>query len=287
MDCYNIGDTLFLWDGGGYELARGEYMEKFRHIGPWNGDTIQLRGKIEPLQQYTLFPCILIRHLFSVYDVNGERLILYHWAYLRNAYGVWVDRITQGREDVCSFDPALFNQLPLPADSFFGLSGLQKALLMQGKPVLHSSYIEWKGRAILFTAPSETGKSTQARLWEESAGARIINGDRALLAKRGDIWYAFGFPNCGSSSICINKAVPLHTIVVLEQGMENYVEQMTPGEKNRCLTTGICIYPWDPIDLECAMDIAQKIITDVPVVRLVCRPDVEAVDVLRQYLEGE
>ena len=56
-----------------------------------------------------------------------------------------------------------------------------------GMLVLHSAYIVTSaGEAILFSGPSGVGKSTQAALWERCAGARVVNGDRALVdgAKR-------------------------------------------------------------------------------------------------------
>ena len=42
---------------------------------------------------------------------------------------------------------------------------LSRILLHQGGLILHASYIIWNDRGILFTAPSGTGKSTQAGLW--------------------------------------------------------------------------------------------------------------------------
>ena len=46
--------------------------------------------------------------------------------------------------------------------------------------LLHCSWIRWKDRGILFTAPSGTGKSTQAQLWCDLMGAELINGQWTL-----------------------------------------------------------------------------------------------------------
>ena len=64
---------------------------------------------------------------------------------------------------------------------FLGPLALEKHVLNHGGIVLHCSYIKYKEKAILFSAPSGTGKSTQASLWEQHRGAKTINGDRALL----------------------------------------------------------------------------------------------------------
>lgn len=264
----------------------GSYMERFRHYGPWEGDVIRIGDYFEPLQSYTRFPKVGEGQLYEVYDVNGEKLVVYAWAYLRHAYGIWVDRIAQGRTDICVFDPAIQKQPRMNGDWFFGICGLQKALLAKDRPVLHGSYISWQNEGILFTAPSGTGKSTQARLWEEYMGAEILNGDRVLLGKREGRWFAHGFPNCGSSDICVNKSLPVRAIVVLRQGKENCVRPMTTAQKLRDLASAMVVYRWDGEDIAKAASVAAELLETVPVVELVCRPDREAVEVLKDYLEG-
>ena len=48
--------------------------------------------------------------------------------------------------------------------------GLEHLLATQRAVILHSAYIDYKGKAILFSAPSGTGKSTQAELWMDESG---------------------------------------------------------------------------------------------------------------------
>lgn len=285
MDTYLLGDTLFCWDGGGYALQPGIYMPRFRCGGPWDGDRITLRGAFAPLSAYLNYPKVGQAELYDIYDVDGEKLLLYHWGYKRNAYGIFPERVLQGREDVCFFDPGILKQLPLSCDWFFGVSGLQKALLHRDKPVFHASYIDHRGSAILFAAPSETGKSTQAALWEKYAGTQIINGDRVLLGKRDGLWHAYGYPCCGSSDICVNRTLPLKAIVMLAQGSENKIEQLRMPQKIRMLAAGIAVYSWAAEDVDKAFALAAEIAAAVPVIRLVCRPDQDAVNVLRRYLE--
>lgn len=284
MDCYMLGDVLFRWDGGGYCLEKGEFMNKFRFDGPWRGDSVTFRASLQPLTQFREFPLLLENDMFSAYDVNGERFLLYHWAYLRDGFGIWLDRLNGKREDVVSFDPAILSQKPMTEDWFFGVSGLHKALLQLDRPVLHASYVDIGGKAVLFTAPSGTGKSTQAQLWHTHAGAQIINGDRVLLGKRDGVWCAYGFPNCGSSRICLNRTLPIHAIVSLQQGAENRVEAMTVAEKLRCILAGTAVYRFDVGDIARASGLAGDILSSTQVLRLVCRPDAQAVETLKREL---
>lgn len=285
MDRFLIGAVLIEWDGGGYSLMPGTYMEKFRTQAPFAAERITLRGRFEPLTPYVTQAPLMEQDFHELHVVNGERLLLYHWGYLRNAYGIWLDRIAQGREDVCSFDPAIVRQLPLSADWFFGVSGMQKALLGKGRLILHASYIDHQGQAILFTAPSQTGKSTQAQLWQTYAGAQVLNGDRVLLGKRDGRWHAYGYPNCGSSGICVDRTLPLRAIVVLEQGQENHVQPMGTMDKLRSIVSGSAVYRWDGEDVDRVVTLAEDLLTHVEIIKLICRPDEDAVRTLRNYLE--
>ena len=91
---------------------------------------------------------------------------------------------------------------------------LEKYLLKKGGLILHSSFIEWHNQGIVFTAPSGTGKSTQASLWQKYEHAKIINSDRSILYfNKNNILMSCGLPFCGSSNINLNKEFPLKAIV--------------------------------------------------------------------------
>lgn len=285
MDSFLIGDILIHWDCPDYSLRRGDYTEGFRYNGEWNGKTLLLRGVLEELEPYTHGEKLREEALYDIYRVNGEIVYLYHWSYLRNAYAVWPERIAAHRSDVCSFDPAIKRWYPLDFDWFFGVCGLHKVFLRENRPILHASYIDIGGEALLFTAPSETGKSTQANLWCEHAGAELINGDRVLLGEKNGRWHAYGYPNCGSSEVCINRTLPVRAIVVLRQGQENRVERLSAAGKIRSLVAGMVLYAWDSGEIQQGLDVAGKICESVEIFSLVCRPDADAVAVLKSYIE--
>ena len=52
-----------------------------------------------------------------------------------------------------------------------------KYLFTKGVVRIHSSAVEYKGKAYAFGAPSGTGKSTHARLWNGFVGAKYINDE--------------------------------------------------------------------------------------------------------------
>ena len=105
--------------------------------------------------------------------------------------------------------------------------GLEFLMAVNRRIILHSSYIAWKGKGIVFSAPSGTGKSTQAELWRKHRpGTEIINGDRSILTCERGIPEVYGLPLCGSSGIAVNKSFPLGAVVVLRQAKTNTVRRL-------------------------------------------------------------
>ena len=51
---------------------------------------------------------------------------------------------------------------------FTSLLALERRLVKKNSMILHCAYVEYQGEAILFSAPSETGKTTQANLWKST-----------------------------------------------------------------------------------------------------------------------
>ena len=162
---------------------------------------------------------------------------------------------------------------------------LSRILLHQRGLILHASYIIWKGRAILFTAPSGTGKSTQAELWAQYQHAEIINGDRAVLREKDGEMRAYGLPFAGSSGICVNKSAPVRAVVVLAQAAENAVYELTPAEAIKHLYSQCALNRWNREEVEDVFGVLAKMVQKTKVVKLDCLPNLSAVEILSDYLE--
>ncbi len=164
------------------------------------------------------------------------------------------------------------------------LLDLPELFLKRGAVFLHASFVEHEGQAILFTAPKQTGKSTQASLWKMYRNAQIVNGDRALLRRVKGTWMAYGSPYCGTSDICKNAAYPLRAIVLLRQGKENQVRKASPSEAAAALLDGCTFDP--EIQTETVLDLALDLSQAVPMLHFSCLPDASAVDALAAALAG-
>lgn len=151
----------------------------------------------------------------------------------------------------------------------------------------HCSYIDYHGKAILFTAPSGTGKSTQAELWREMRNAEIINGDRAAVCVKDNCLVAAGIPFSGSSSYCLNRTLPLAAIVYLSQAPRTSIRKLRGIEAFSRIWEGVSVNAWIKEDVERVADVVQKAATEIPVYHLACTPDESAVSALEAALRKQ
>lgn len=164
------------------------------------------------------------------------------------------------------------------------LMGLELLLLRNDSLLLHSSLVRWEGKAVLFTAPSGTGKSTQAELWKTYENADILNGDRAALRRYGDTWCAWGLPYAGSSGIFRNESAPIAAIVYLRQAKQNRIYRIFSIEAMRLIYPELTIHRWDAGFVNRAVDLFLALTNQIPVYILECLPDAGAVQVLQEQL---
>ncbi len=165
--------------------------------------------------------------------------------------------------------------------------GITESLLFHESLLMHASYIEIDGKAILFTAPCGTGKSTQAELWRKFAGATIINGDKAGISYIDGKFYACGVPFCGTSGICENKTLPLKAIVELGQSKDNTVRRLTGVSALQAVLGNTYIDMQTPgVPVKC-VELINRILSSVDVYHLDCTPDERAVKALKSALKNE
>lgn len=173
----------------------------------------------------------------------------------------------------------------LSLDDLYPQLALPHVLLRHGqRHVLHASYVLTARGALLFTAPSGTGKSTQAELWRKHRDALVVNGDRAVLGLADGKPTAFGYPCCGSSEDCLAQNAPVWAVVSLRQAPKNAVRRLTGAEAVLRLLNGGYLPPQYRDDLPAAFDLAASLAEAVPIFELSCVPNVSAVEALEAAL---
>ena len=155
-------------------------------------------------------------------------------------------------------------------------------MILQKKGILffHASQIETHGKGILFTAPSGTGKSTQAKLWKKYRDARIICNDRTLVREG----KTYGYPVDGSEPVRSGEVLSLGAIVLLGQGKENTIERLPKKEAVKRVLPQLVIAFWDPMARVEAMEQLISLLENYPIYFLNCIPEESAVQCLEQQL---
>ena len=178
--------------------------------------------------------------------------------------------------------------------------------------IMHSSVVEVDGNAYCFAAESGTGKSTHTRYWKEALGDRVtvINGDKPIYRfipsdpsghlplQQGeavdedgpvDTLMAYGTPWCGKENWQTRTSAPLKALCLLERGEENAVYPVEAFELLGELTKHFHLPGGGQVDMPKLMELIDRMVTTVPVFRLLCRNDVSAAwEAIRYFgLRGE
>lgn len=151
--------------------------------------------------------------------------------------------------------------------------------------VFHGSAVALDGRAYIFTARSGVGKTTHTRLWSERFGARfsIINGDKPILRFIDGVPYICGTPWRGKEGYGKREMRPLLAIGFLERASENSAEPMPKEEAVMRLITQLYL-PKDKDTAPLAMGVADRLISSVGLVRVMCNMESEAAEVSARAL---
>ena len=163
------------------------------------------------------------------------------------------------------------------------LLAIESVLLQRDAFLLHSSVVHYGGKAILFSGASGAGKSTQARLWQQHLGAKIVNGDRTLIRRQSDGFYGGGSPWAGTSGIYCPDSAPIAGICLVEQAQENSLQQLGRAAFIPLFSQTV-VNSWDEEFMSRITALFAVLMAQVPVFRLRCRPDEGSVQLVHQTL---
>ncbi len=151
-------------------------------------------------------------------------------------------------------------------------------IIRRGGFFLHCSCVKYHGKAIIFTAPSGTGKSTHAALWMRHFGDEVemINDDKPLVREQEDGFVIYGTPWRGKHGRGINTSAPIGAIFFLEQAPENAVKKLD-GITALTLLMQQTVIPSGRDDTSALLDMLGRLIEHIPMFRLSCNISDEAV----------
>lgn len=283
MQSYNIADIIMNYN---FEVFNDKYkvLEDFK-VNKFNKNSdikvdYYLKESKE-LPKITGNP-IFKKYDFEIYnDINTETRVYYK---SDDVYAICKETSKNVFEieikgDNKSFKKDLLNVL--------NCSNFEAMLLNFSAFLLHSSFIKYNNEGIIFTAPSGTGKSTQADLWAKYKDAYIVNGDKSVLKKYENKWCGFGLPFSGTSEHCNHEMSPIRAIVVLEQSPVNKIERLDKATAIKKIMTETAINSWNENYVNRVVDLICDLVENVPVYKYACTKEENAVEYLYETLERD
>lgn len=144
--------------------------------------------------------------------------------------------------------------------------------------VMHGAAITYKDSALLFVAPSGTGKSTHIKLWKDvfKGDVDIINGDKPIASINDEEIIIYGTPWAGKENWHKNCKAPLKAICILKQSKCNYIRKIDSHEYLSLLLKQVYL-PMDSTSLKQTLELFNTLIAKIPVYILECNISKDAV----------
>lgn len=277
------GGVLFTFDTP-EALPLKEEDEAFRYRGePFRRE---MRVTVFMVEQ---LPALTVREILNNQDIRfgvdeeGNEVREYTALYAPGKPGYAVSRLQGNRIElyIHKGSRVWYN----PNTRIWNLVHMENVLLEEEALVLHCCYLEYRGKAILFSAPSGTGKTTQGKLWEKLTQGRIINGDKAIIQRRNDGWYACGYPFHGSAKECLKEDHPIGAIVVVRQAPGDSIQELKLMQRIQAVYTETTVNAVQPQIVNRTLDLIGDLSGKVCVVCQKCTMEDTACRTLKSYLE--
>ena len=271
------------------DLPEDRMFSDPRHLGPFETETVtephRFRFEVVDAFEAPAGDCLHNEGGFRVYR-QGGREVRYIGSVQQSWEAAYIRAEHRGKEHLVQLLSGKISG-NIGVHTILGALAAEHLVVENQGVILHASFIAHQGRAILFTAPSGTGKSTQAELWRKYRDARIINGDRAAVCAAGEQVLAEGLPFAGSSQYCESCSLPLAAVVYLQQAPETSITRLTGFRAFSRVWEGCSVNTWNGEDMALASQTLQRVLERVPVYLLACRPDESAVNALEKMLERQ
>lgn len=167
----------------------------------------------------------------------------------------WIDTIT---DETC--------QGPVNSEFYALSAALGEQLPRYGRLQTHGVAIQYEGKSYIFAAPSGTGKTTRALLWQKHLGTdkvRIINGDKPILWFKDEEVLACGSPWGGKEGFQENVCVPLGGICLLRRSERNTIRKISGQEFFDTYTSQVQM-PKDPLMQLATLRLIEELYSKVP-----------------------
>lgn len=144
--------------------------------------------------------------------------------------------------------------------------------------LLHAAVLDFCGEGVAFLAKSGVGKSTHIKLWKSLYGdkALIVNGDKPIVRKIDEAFYAYGTPWAGKEGWQTNTKTKLKKICFLKRATENQTKKTEKEMSLNLLLGQIYIKKGKSSYLSELLDLVGEFINFAEFYHVDCNTDISA-----------
>lgn len=266
----------------------------FYKVGPIHIDCSVLNHYFSPFQVNVVeYPCLKVIETESPFEklqfvCSNREMELYKnstgWVYCSTLIDIQV--YCDFSYSTCSYYAKELNTWIFTRLFYYIL---ECKLIQEGCLILHSSCIEKDGKAVLFSAPSGTGKSTRSRNWVKELDYTYLSGDRPIIdvSKR----KVYGAPWDGKEQVYKNSMANIEAIFYISRSKTTFVQKLSKEEFHSLLMKQIFIPMWDKALVLKAYVLLKQLIQKENVYMLWCDNSKEAAyqtySILKTYIVKE
>lgn len=152
--------------------------------------------------------------------------------------------------------------------------------VINGDIMIHASGVSYQGHGYIFSGVSGKGKSTMAKIWDDS-GARVIHDDRLILRNTNGIYRMYNTPvykNDEPRESIINK------IYIIEHGSENMLVSLKGANAVTQVLANCIQHNWGADIIARLLGSISIMCGTIPTSKLFFKPDKSVIDLI---LENE
>ncbi len=213
----------------------------------------------------------------SVYKRGSEYVFDYCYDSPRHSYRIHIDRWNYATISIVPGCGHCRDKLTATLHQVFYVCASLHSTLM-----FHASCVIKDGKAVLFHAPSGTGKSTHSQQWMKAfPDAELLNDDGPIVR----VWsdgrvIAYGSSWSGQTPCYKNLSAPVAAFVRINRANENKIHRLNPVQAYASLMPS-CTgqVKWNKEITEAQHQTLNDIIVSVPCYQLDCLPNEDAAKV--------
>ena len=154
--------------------------------------------------------------------------------------------------------------------------------------LFHSSVIKVKNKAIMFSAPSGTGKSTHAKLWVDSFDDVIcLNDDKPFIRNVLSLPICYGSPWQGKHRKGVNDSAVIEAICFIERANEPKVERLSAKQALPLILNQMVRYYENENSADQQLEFAVQLINSVKVYKIYVNMERESAIAVRRGVLGD